>query len=164
MSQLIETQSNSCVTLPVLSVTTDRDISGPLISGSMSMPRNLRIETKRPSSEPLLVPWLVPWSWESTANLFPLREYEWVYTLREGGYRVRQPFCVQITEIGVGNFEATFPEAHIAICGIDRHDAYQALVAEILDTLDTLTEERSLIPKAAEQLQTLREYIAKEEA
>ena len=124
------------------------------------MPRNLRIQTKRPIPEPLLV----PSSRESTANLFPLREYEWVSTLREEGYRVRQPFCVQITEIGVGNFEASFPEANIAICGIDRHEAYQALVAKILDTLDTLTEEHSLIPKAAEQLQTLCEYIAKEEA
>jgi len=52
----------------------------------------------------------------------------------------------------------------IALCGIDRHDAYQALMAEILDTLDALTEEHSLIPKAAEQLKTLCEYIAKEEA
>lgn len=160
MSQHIETQSNSCATLPLLNVTTDRDISGPLVSGSMSMPRNLRIRTKRPSPEPLLV----PSSRESTANLFPLREYEWVYTLKEEGYRVRQPFCVQISEIGVGNFEASLPEANIAICGIDRHDAYQALVAEILDTLDTLTEEHRLIPKAAEQLQTLCKYIAKEEA
>lgn len=126
----------------------------------MSVAQNLRIEAGRPSPEPLLV----SSPRESTANIFPLREIERVCTLREEGYRVRQRFSVQIAEIGVGNFEASLPEAHIAICGIDRHDACQALLAEILDTLDTLTEEHSLIPKAAEQLQTLREYIAKEEA
>ena len=70
-----------------------------------------------------------------------------------------QAFCVQITRIGAGNFEASFREAKIAISGTDRDDAYQALVAEILDTLDILAEERNLIPRATEQLEILRKYI-----
>ncbi len=70
-----------------------------------------------------------------------------------------RPFCVQITRIGVANFEASFREANVAISGTDRDDAYQALVAEILDTFDILAEEGDLIPRAVEQLEILRKYI-----
>ncbi len=91
-------------------------------------------------------------------------EHVWIDDLGEGVYRVHQPFSIKITRIGVGNFEASFREANIAISGIDRDDAYQALVAEILDTLDTLVEEPNLIPRAAKQLHILREYIAQDEA
>jgi hypothetical protein len=91
-------------------------------------------------------------------------EYVRIDDLGEGVYRVHQPFSIKITRIGVGNFEASFREANIAISGIDRDDACQALVAEILDTLDTLVEEPNLIPPAAKQLQILREYIAQDES
>ena len=100
----------------------------------------------------------------ATADILSPDEHVWIDDLRDGVYRVRQPFSIKITRIGAGNFEASFREANIAISGIDRDDAYQALVAEILDTLDTLAEEPNLIPHAARQLQILREYIAQDKA
>ena len=81
---------------------------------------------------------------------------------RYRGYRVRQPFVVWIKRTGPGNFKAAFRDANIAISGADRDDAYQALVTEILDTFDVLTEESTLIPHAVEQLRVLRKYIVRE--
>lgn len=91
-------------------------------------------------------------------------EHVWIDDLGEGVYRVHQPFSIKITRIGVGNFDASFREANIAISGIDLDDACQALVAEILDTLDTLVEEPNLIPPASKQRQIFREYIAQDES
>ena len=100
----------------------------------------------------------------ATTDILSPDEHVWIDDLGEGVYRVRQPFSIKITRIGAGNFEASFREANIAISGIDRDDAYQALVAEILDTLGTLEEEPNLIPSATKQLQVLREYIVQEKA
>ena len=96
------------------------------------------------------------------ANLDTTNEWVQVEDLGEGGYRVRQPFVVWIKRTGPGNFKAAFRDANIAISGVDRDDAYQALVAEILDTFDVLTKESTLIPHAVEQLRTLRKYIVRE--
>jgi hypothetical protein len=75
---------------------------------------------------------------------------------------VLRPILIEIERIGDTDFTASFKEANIAIGGLDRQDAYQALVAEILDTFDALTEEENnLGPDAATQLQTLRAYIVK---
>ncbi len=101
---------------------------------------------------------------DATTNTTPRDESVWIEDLGEGDYCVRQPFFVRITKIGPGDFEASFPEANIAMSGIDSDDAYQALVAEILDTFDLLAGERVLIPAAAEQFRILREYIAKNQA
>lgn len=83
--------------------------------------------------------------------------------LGEGGYRVRQPLNVQIERIGMSDYKASFRDANIAISGTDTADAYLALVADILDTFDMLSEARALSPAAAEQLRILRRYIVKEE-
>ena len=45
--------------------------------------------------------------------------------------------------------------------GSDSQDAYEALVADILETFDVLTAEQTLGPDAAEQLRILRTYIVK---
>lgn len=117
--------------------------------------------------EPVHVPTgpLPPWPpANATVDDLSSDECVWIDDLGEGVYRVRRPFAIKITRIGAGNFEALFREANIAISGIDRDDAYQAVLAEILDTFDTLVEEPNLIPRAAKQLQILREYIVQDEA
>ncbi len=95
-----------------------------------------------------------------TNSILP-HEYYWIEDLREDEYRVLQPIRVRVKRIGLGNFEASFPEANISISGIHSDDAYQALVAEILDTFDILNEEAVLGPAASDQLRILRTYIAK---
>ena len=70
--------------------------------------------------------------------------------LGEAGYRILQPIPVEIRKVEIGNFEAWFREANIAMPGSDSNDALQALAAEILDTFDGLLRERNLGPDAAE--------------
>jgi len=78
----------------------------------------------------------------------------------EDGYNVRQPIPYEIEQVGEGDYLASFDEANIAIGGLDDQDAYQALIIEILNTFDTLTEEEShLSSAAARQLEILRTYI-----
>ena len=84
-----------------------------------------------------------------------------IVDLNEDGYVVFQPIPIKIERTDDTSFLATFQEANIAMVGVDRQDAYQSLVAEILDTFDVLTGEGHLGPDAAAQLQVLRTYIGK---
>lgn len=68
---------------------------------------------------------------------------------------------MEIRRVDVGDYEARFREANIAIAGTDSHDALQALVSEILDTFDILLTEPALGPDAAEQRRILSAYIAR---
>jgi hypothetical protein len=79
----------------------------------------------------------------------------------EDGYQVLRPIPYRIVRQENGEFLAQFTEANIAITGTDQHDAYQSLIAEILDTYDVLTSEQQLSPAAAEQMATLRTYLVK---
>lgn len=81
--------------------------------------------------------------------------------LGEAGYRVLQPIPVEIRRVGIGDFEASFRAANIAMSGSDRSDAFQALMAEILETFDVLLGEQNLGPDAAEQRRLLYTYIAR---
>ena len=91
----------------------------------------------------------------------PRTEYVSIDDLGEAGYRVLQAIPVEIRRVGIGDFEASFREANIAISGRDQADAYQALVAEILETFDVLLTEQNLGPDATEQRQILRTYIVR---
>ena len=84
-----------------------------------------------------------------------------IVDLGEAGYRVLQPIPVRIKRIGNRDFEASFREANIAMSGSDSQDAYEALVADILETFDVLTAEQALGPDAADQLRILRTYIGR---
>lgn len=68
-----------------------------------------------------------------------------------------------IQQFGSNDFVASFHLADISMTDSTRDYAYEALVTEIFDTLDVLLEEPRLCPDAAEQLQTLLDYILKEE-
>ena len=76
----------------------------------------------------------------------------------EDGYLVLRPIPVRYERHAHGTI-ASFVQANIAISGVDAQDAYQALVAEILDTFDFLTAEPVLSESAAKQLNVLRDYI-----
>lgn len=99
---------------------------------------------------------------ETAANQVPQRtEHVWIDDLGEAGYHVLQPIPVEIRRVGIGEYEASFREANIAISGDDHYDAFQALVAEILETFDVLLRERIPGPDAVEQRQVLDRYIAR---
>ena len=106
---------------------------------------------------------LTSYEWQAVTSCYePKTESIATSDLHEDGYTVLRPILIEIERIGDTDFTASFKEANIAIGGLDRQDAYQALVAEILDTFDALTEEENnLGPDAATQLQTLRAYIVK---
>ncbi len=94
---------------------------------------------------------------DAAADRAPLHtEPVWIDDLGEAGYRILQPIPVKICRVGIGDCEASFHEANIAMSGSDSNDAFQALVAEILDTFDALPKEQNLGPDAAEQLRFLR--------
>ena len=84
-----------------------------------------------------------------------------VEDLGDAEYRVRRPIPVEIERLGIGEYEARFCEANVAIGGTDVQDAYQALVADILDTFDLLTENDNLGRSLVEQRQVLQSYIAR---
>lgn len=79
----------------------------------------------------------------------------------EASYDVVIPIPVRIQRVDRDTFEASFDEANVAINGVDAQDAYQSLVAEILDTFDTLIGEPALGGPAAQQLAVLRRHIVK---
>ena len=105
---------------------------------------------------------LLPLLFSTSANqTLPKTEHEQIDSLGEAGYRILQPIPVEIRRVEPGDFLALFREANIAMSGSDNNDAFQALVAEILDTFDVLVEERNLGPDAAEQLWILNTYIVR---
>lgn len=79
----------------------------------------------------------------------------------EVGYAVLSPIPYRIEKIADDNYQASFDEGNIAIGGRDPQDAYQSLVAEILDTFDVLEAEPTLSQDAEAQFRLLRTYIAK---
>ena len=91
----------------------------------------------------------------------PRVEHVWINDPGEAGYRILQPIPVGIRRVEVGDFEASFREANIAMSGSDSDDALQALAAEILDTFDVLLGEQNLGPDAAEQRRLLGTYLAR---
>jgi hypothetical protein len=97
----------------------------------------------------------------SSDQASPRGEHIWIDNLGEAGYDVLRSIPAEIQKVAPEDFIATFRDANIAISGIDRDDAYEALLAEILDTFDSLTEEKSLGKSAAKQLRLLQKYIAK---
>lgn len=88
-------------------------------------------------------------------------EHVWLNDLGEAGYRILQPIPVEIRRVGIGDFVASFREANIAMSGSDHDDAFQALVAEILETFDALLGDQTLGPDAADQRRILRTYIVR---
>lgn len=82
-----------------------------------------------------------------------------VITQLEDGYEVLQPIPYRVSRQGEQDFIATFEEGNIAISGVDPHDAYQSLLADILDTFDSLVAAPRLSPAAVRQLNVLREFI-----
>lgn len=106
---------------------------------------------------------LTSYEWQAVTSFYePKTELIVIGDLHEDGYTVLHPIPIEIERIDDTDFTASFKEANIAIGGFDRQDAYQAIMAEILDTFDALTEEEdNLGPDAATQLQTLRAHIVK---
>ena len=71
-----------------------------------------------------------------------------------------KPIPVTITQIGPRDFQASFVEAKMAMSGTDPTDAYESLVAFVLDAVEDLVkEEDNLGLGPREQLRVLRKYM-----
>jgi hypothetical protein len=76
-------------------------------------------------------------------------------------YRLLAPIPIRLERTNNG-FIASFDEANIAIAGITKTDARQALEVEILDAFDDWTaDETALGIPTRQQLGILRQHIAK---
>jgi len=77
-------------------------------------------------------------------------------------YKIIQDIPVTVTRSGELDFVASFEKANIAIGGVDFHDAFQALVYEILDVFDFLTTNSDILgPEPEKQLALLNKHIVK---
>jgi hypothetical protein len=81
--------------------------------------------------------------------------------LDEVGYALLRPIPYRIEQLRAGDFLATFADANIGIGGVDAQDAYQSLIAEILDTFDTLISQERLSTAAVQQLRVLQTYLVR---
>jgi len=78
------------------------------------------------------------------------------------GYRVLRPIPVTYEEMSDTDVQASFEAANIAISGISRQDAYQALIEEILMAFDDWSaDESALGPAPRQQLAVLKTYLGK---
>ena len=77
-------------------------------------------------------------------------------------YHIKTPIPVTVTRDDAVDFTASFNEARIAISGENFQDALDALVNEILDVFDYLSEHRAeLGVEPQRQLAVLCRYIAR---
>lgn len=102
-----------------------------------------------------------PVLWEASYHFFDRGPEILEIDSLEIGYLVLRPIVVEIRRTDDKTFTASFDEANIAIAGADAQDAYQSLVAEILDVFDALSSEVALSPFAKQQLSVLETYIVK---
>ena len=80
----------------------------------------------------------------------------------EVGYALLMPIPYRTERIDDGTYVASFEAANVSISGTSFRDAYQSLIAEILDSFDTLLANETVLgPDAKEQLEVLRRYIGK---
>ncbi len=86
---------------------------------------------------------------------------EWITDLADDAYRLLSPIKIIYQRSGSG-FTASFVDANIAISGITKQDAREALLVEILDAFDDwAANESALGVGLTQQLAVLRRYIAR---
>ena len=153
-----EPTSDSLDAVPLVGPTSNHDYAGLHEFSLVTPSGEFQLDAEQPTADHLL-----RWLFRSAeADQTPPRtEHVWIYDLGEAGYRILQPIPVEIRRVGIGDFEASFRDANIAISGSGGNDAYQALVAEILETFDVLLSEQNLGPDAADQRRILHTYIVR---
>ena len=79
--------------------------------------------------------------------------------MHHGSYSLLKPIPIQYERVGTG-FIASFPQANIAISGLTKQDAREALEIEILDAFDDWTANESALGVGPrQQLAILKRYI-----
>lgn len=75
-------------------------------------------------------------------------------------YTLRRPIPVKIETVGDEDYLASFDEANIAISGETYQEAFQNLVAEVLNSFENfIREETNLGPEPSRQLKILKRYL-----
>ena len=145
-------------TVPLVDFTSNHSCAGLLEFGLVASSGEFELDAEQSTADPLL---LRLFQFPSAAQALPDIEHTRIGDLGEAGYCILRPIPVEIRRVGIGDFEASFREANIAMSGSDSNDALQALVAEILETFDVLLRERNMVPDAVVQRQILSKYIVR---
>jgi hypothetical protein len=91
----------------------------------------------------------------------PQTSQEVLTTLDDDGHRLLRPITIEYARAGVG-YIASFGAVNIAISGVTKIDARQALEIEILDAFDDWTADESVLgPGPRQQLAVLKQFIAR---
>lgn len=100
--------------------------------------------------------------YEDATRLMPWSDISWtsINSLPGEPYTLLQPIPVKIERIEDNDSLASFEEANIAMSGETEQEAFQNLVAAVLDSFEDFSgEEASLGPEPARQLRVLRRYL-----
>ncbi len=96
---------------------------------------------------------------EDTIAIYPIDSR--ITTLPSEPYKLLKPIPVTIAWVADHEFLASFQEANIAMTGDNPQDAFQNLLAEILDTYEDYTDDGVLLgPEPQRQLEVLKTYLA----
>ena len=144
--------------VPLVDFTSNHAYARLFEFGLVASSGEFELNAEQSTADPLL---LRLFQFPSAAQALPDIEHTRIDNLGEAGYCILQPIPVEIRRVGIGDFEASFREANIAMSGSDSNDALQALVAEILETFDVLLRERNMVPDAVVQRQILSTYIVR---
>ena len=145
-------------TVPLVDFTSNHAYARLFEFGLVASSGEFDLDAEQSTADPLL---LRLFQFPSAAQALPDIEHNRIDNLGEAGYCILQPIPVEIRRVGIGDFEASFREANIAMSGSDSNDALQALVAEILETFDVLLREQNMVPDAVVQRQILSTYIVR---
>jgi hypothetical protein len=86
---------------------------------------------------------------------------ETLSSLDDDAFELLRPITITFERTEFG-YIASFSEANMAVSGITKHDALQALEVEILDAFeDWMADESALGPGPSQQLAVLKNYISK---
>ncbi len=144
--------------VPLVDFTSNHAYARLFEFGLVASSGEFEFNAEQSTADPLL---LRLFQFPSAAQALPDIEHTRIDNLGEAGYCILQPIPVEIRRVGIGDFEASFREANIAMSGSDSNDALQALVAEILETFDVLLRQRNMVPDAVVQRQILSTYIVR---
>ncbi len=87
-----------------------------------------------------------------------------IYSFPGEPYVIREPIPVNIERLGVNDCIARFEEANVAMSGETEQEAFQNLIAEILDAFEALSgEANNLGLEPARQLGVLNKYVLRQQ-
>lgn len=93
----------------------------------------------------------------------PYSDTIYISSLHDEPYTLLQPIPIRIEKVEEDDFLACFEEANISMSGETPDEAFQNLIADILEAFELFcTEETTLGPEPTRQLDVLRRYLQRQ--